>query len=125
MIQCFIHHLSVTDTFYHPKINNKRASRKHRPVVLFQPLDIQDLSLDLNCSYLRDIKDNRNTKNTFIGQKAHEVNKQKQKEPPVQHNLNLIMKGHQTQIEKHSTKWWNSILPNVSVMKDKERLELF
>lgn len=30
------------------------------------------------------------------------------------------MNRYQTRIEKHSTKWQNSTLPNVNVMKDKE-----
>ena len=34
MIQCFIHNLSVTDTFYHHEVSNKRASRKRHPMVL-------------------------------------------------------------------------------------------
>ena len=122
MIQCFIRYLSVTDTFYHHKINNKEGQQKHHPMVLSQPLDIQDLNLDWYYSSLRAIKENRKSKRVLIEQRVNKISKQGKEELSVQHSLNLIMNRYQTQIEKHSTKWQNSTLPNVSVMTDEGKL---
>lgn len=115
MTNALSHYLSVTDTFYHHKINNKRASRKHHPVVFVLAFGYSRLKSGLVLlqpeSYPRK-----------IGRAKSFDSKQGKKELSVQHSLNLIMNRHQTQIEKHSTKWQNSTLPNVSVVTDEGKL---
>lgn len=44
------------------------------------------------------------SKPLLLGQKAHVANEQKLRERLIQHNLNLIIRKHETHIEKHSTK---------------------
>ena len=65
IVQCFIHYLSVTATFYHPKINNKGPVQSS----FVSALNIQDLICIWICigiySYQRSVRNNRNTKSPW------------------------------------------------------------